>query len=204
MACYLKEIDVLTRVAVCLTGFAVLLVSYSPTWAGEKGGKKVAPVLKFKMTSLDGKEVDLSRYQGKVVLIVNVASECGYTKYYKGLQALHARFGKEGLAVLGFPCNEFGGQEPGTEAEIATFCKKNYGVEFDMFSKISVQGKDACPLYKFLTSKETNPKHSGPVSWNFEKFLIGRDGTIVARFEPAVNPESEEVVSAITKELAKK
>jgi glutathione peroxidase len=164
----------------------------------------VPVALNFTMTSLDGKAVELSKYQGKVVLMVNVASECGLTPQYKGLQALHEKYGKDGLAVLGFPANEFGGQEPGTNAEIAAFCQKNYGVKFDMFAKVVVQGDGQCPLYKYLTSKETNPKFAGPLQWNFEKFLIGRNGAVVARFSPQVEPQAEEVTKAIEKELAKK
>ncbi len=182
----------------------VALVSSSPIQAGEKVSKKVPPVLNFKMTSIDGKPVDLSKYQGKVVLIVNVASECGYTPQYKGLQALHAKYAKEGLAVLGFPCNDFGQQEPGDNAKIKEFCTKNYKVTFDMFAKIGVLGKDQTPLYKFLTSKETNPKSPGNITWNFEKFLIGRNGAIAARFAPDVDPESEAVQKAIHEELNKK
>src|SRR5262249_34245531 len=109
-----------------------------------------------------------------------------------------------GLAVLGFPSNDFGKQEPGSNAQIAEFCAKNYGVKFDMFAKVAVKGKDACPLYKFLTAKETNPKFAGPVKWNFQKYLISRGGEVVARFDSEVEPESEEVVKAITAELAKK
>ena len=171
--------------------------------AGEKGGKKVPRVLQFKMKSLDGKTVDLAKYQGKVVLMVNVASECGYTPHYKGLQALHAKYGKDGLAVLGFPCNDFGKQEPGTEKQIAEFCEKNYGVTFDMFAKVGITN-NPCPLYKYLTSKQTNPDHSGKVRWNFEMFLVGRDGSIVDRFESKVDPESAKVAKAIESELKKK
>jgi glutathione peroxidase len=183
---------------VALAAFAVLI------HAKEKEGKKGAPALNFKMKTLSGKEVDLSKYQGKVVLIVNVASQCGNTPQYKGLQALHEKYGKDGLAILGIPSNDFGAQEPGTEKEIAQFCKKNYGVTFEMFSKVAVKGKNQCPLYKFLTSKETNPKFAGPVKWNFQKYLIGRNGEVVSRFEHRVKPESEEVVKAIEAELAKK
>ncbi len=184
---------------------AVVLGAAGPAWAGEKtGGKKVPPVLNFKMTSLDGKEVDLSKYQGKVVLIVNVASECGYTPQYKPLQALHKKYASEGLAILGIPSNDFGMQEPGTNAQIADFCKKNYGVEFDMFAKVAVVGKEQTPLYQFLTSKETNPKFAGRVRWNFEKFLIGRDGTVLARFASDVDPESEEFERAIRNALSRK
>lgn len=170
----------------------------------KKTDKKVPPVLNFKMKKLDGKEVDLSGYQGKVVLMVNVASRCGLTPQYKELEGLHEKFSEKGLAVLGFPANEFGAQEPGTDLEIAAFCKDNYDVKFDMFSKVVVKGDGQCPLYKYLTSKETDPKFAGDISWNFEKFLIGRNGEIVKRFAPKVKPDSEEVVKAIEAELAKK
>ncbi|MBM4068039.1 MAG: glutathione peroxidase [Planctomycetes bacterium] len=165
--------------------------------------KKVSGVLKFKVKNINGKEVDLSRYKGKVVLIVNVASECGLTPQYKSLQALHEKYAGKGLAILGFPCNDFGKQEPGTEKEIVAFCAKNYGVKFDMFSKVAITGKDKTPLYDFLTSKTTNPKHGGAVKWNFTKFMIGRDGRIVARFEPAIDPDSDEFQQAIRRELEK-
>lgn len=167
-------------------------------------GKKVAPALNFKMKSLDGKEIDLSKYQGKVVLVVNVASECGLTPQYEDLEKLHKQFSGEGLAVLGFPANEFGKQEPGTDEQIEKFCKTKYGVDFDMFSKIVVKGPGQADFYKFLTSKETNPKFAGDITWNFEKFLIGRNGEVVARFSPKVKPTAEEVTSAIKAELAKK
>jgi glutathione peroxidase len=187
-----------------LAAMVVLASATSHAAAGEKG-KNVAPVLQFQMQSIDGKTVDLAKYQGKVVLIVNVASECGYTPQYKGLQELHAKHAKDGLAVLGIPSNDYGGQEPGSNSEIARFCAKNYGVTFDMFAKVGVaEGKDQSPLYKFLTSKKTDPKHAGPVRWNFEKFLIGRDGSIVARFEADVDPESDAFRQAIQTELEKK
>jgi len=168
-----------------------------------KGDKKVPPVLNFTMKSLEGKDMDLSHYQGKVVLIVNVASQCGYTPQYKGLQALHEKYAKDGLVVLGVPANDFGRQEPGSNEEIATFCGKNYGVRFDMLSKVVVKGPDKVPLYKYLTEKETDPKYAGEVKWNFTKFLIDRKGDIVARFEPAVKPESAEVARAIEAALKK-
>jgi len=165
---------------------------------------EVPVVLNFKMKSLAEKDVDLSKYQGKVVMMVNVASKCGMTPQYQGLQDLHKKYAGEGLAILGFPANDFGAQEPGSNEEIADFCTKNYGVEFDMFSKIAVKGEEQAALYKYLTSKETNPEFAGDISWNFEKFLIGRDGKIVARFAPGVAPTSEEVTKAIEAELAKK
>jgi len=165
---------------------------------------EVPEVLNFKMKSLSEQDVDLSKYQGKVVMMVNVASKCGLTPQYEGLQELHKKYSGLGLAILGFPANDFGQQEPGTAEEIGEFCKKNYGVEFDMFSKIAVTGENKAPLYKYLTSAETNPEHAGEISWNFEKFLIGRDGKIVARFAPGITPTSEEVTKAIETELAKK
>jgi glutathione peroxidase len=172
--------------------------------ADEKGDKKVPAVLNFKMKSLDGKDVSLSKYQGKVVLIVNVASQCGLTKQYKGLQGLHDKYAEQGLVVLGVPANEFGSQEPGSDAEIATFCKKEYDVKFDMLSKVVVKGEGQAPLYKFLTSADTNPKFKGDIKWNFTKFLVGRNGEVIARFEPDVEPQSKKVVEAIEAELKKK
>jgi glutathione peroxidase len=158
-------------------------------------------MLQGKMTSLTGQEVDLSQYQGNVLLVVNVASECGYTPQYKGLQALYYTYGPSGFMVLGFPCNQFGHQEPGSSEQIAQFCQKNYGVTFDMFEKVDVNGKNQCDLYKHLTSADANAKHSGPIRWNFEKFLIARDGTVVARFGSSVAPESKALVEAIEREI---
>lgn len=169
-----------------------------------KGTAKVPAVLNFKMKDLKGKDVDLSKYQGKVVLIVNTASQCGLTPQYEGLQALHEKYADEGLAILGFPANEFGQQEPGSNDEIAEFCKENYGVKFPMFSKVVVKGEGQCPLYRFLTSADSDPDFPGDITWNFEKFLISRDGEIVARFAPMIKPESEEVVTAIAEQLKKK
>lgn len=165
---------------------------------------QAATPLDVKMETLDGKEVNLAKkYKGKVVLLVNVASKCGYTKQYAPLQELYDKYGKEGLAIVGVPCNQFGGQEPGTAKEISEFCKANYGVEFDMMGKVDVNGEKATPLYKWLTSKETNPKFAGPIKWNFEKFLFNRDGQVVARWPSKVKPESEEVVKSIEAELKK-
>src|SRR5262249_42132639 len=153
-----------------------------------KGDAKVPAVLNFKMKTLDGKDADLSKYQGKVVMFVNVASFCGYTKQYAQLEALHEKYGKDGLVIVGVPANEFGAQEPGSDEEIAKFCTSKYNVKFDMLSKVVVKGKDICPLYQHLTSKETNPKFAGEIKWNFTKFVVGRNAEIVARFEPALNP----------------
>jgi glutathione peroxidase len=181
---------------------AVIAVSLTLPALAEEGSKKVPAALNFKMKSIDGKDVDLSKYQGKVVLFVNVASKCGYTPQYKGLQDLHDKYAEKGLAIIGVPANEFGRQEPGTDEEIAKFCESKYNVKFDMMSKVVVKGEGICPLYKHLTSKDTNPKSSGEIKWNFTKFLVGRNGEIVARFEPAVKPEG--MVKAIEAELEKK
>jgi glutathione peroxidase len=165
--------------------------------------KERAAVLQFTMQSLAGEEVDLAQYQGKVLLIVNVASECGYTPQYRGLQALYNRYAQDGLEVLGFPCNQFGQQEPGTAEQIAAFCSKRYGVTFPMFEKVDVNGRNQCNLYKHLTSQGTNAQGAGPIQWNFEKFLVARDGTVVGRFRSSVAPESKSLVEAIERELAK-
>ena len=172
--------------------------------SSEEIKKEVPPVLNFKMKNLAGEDVDLSKYQGKVVLIVNTASKCSYTKQYKDLQALHKKYAERGLAILGFPANNFGQQEPGTNEDIATFCRINYGVDFDMFSKISVKGEDKAPLYQYLTAAETVPADPGDVKWNFEKFLVSRDGKVSARFRSKVAPTSDEMTKAIEAELDKK
>lgn len=158
-------------------------------------------VTDFKMKSLKGQEVDLGQYKGKVLLIVNVASKCGATPQYEQLQALHEKYKDQGLVVIGVPCNQFGGQEPGNAAQIATFCKDNYNVTFEMLDKVDVNGPEAAPLFKLLTSHEPG---SGPVKWNFEKFLINRQGEVVGRFATRVKPDAPEVTSAIEAELAKK
>jgi glutathione peroxidase len=181
-----------------LTGLALAV---SPARAADD---ETPAALKFKVKSLDGKPVDLAKYKGKVVLIVNVASECGLTPQYADLQKLHDEYAKDGLAILGFPCNQFGGQEPGSAQEISTFCTKNYGVKFDMFSKVEVNGDGASDLYKFLTALDTKPKGPGNVSWNFEKFLVDRHGNVVARFNPRSKPTSPEVLDVIKQELAEK
>ena len=144
--------------------------------------------------------MDLAKYKGKVVLVVNVASRCGYTPQYTGLQKLYETYKDKGLVVLGFPANEFGGQEPGSDTDIATFCSSKYGVTFDMFSKVVVKGPNKSPLYKSLTESATPP---GEVSWNFEKFLIGRDGAIVGRYKSAVAPEDAKLTGAIEAALGK-
>ena len=160
-------------------------------------------MLQFKMRSLAGEDVDLAQYQGTVLLIVNVASECGYTPQYKGLQALYARYAQAGFVVLGFPCNQFGRQEPGTADQIAAFCSRQYSVTFPMFEKVDVNGPNQCGLYKYLVSQATSAPLNGPVQWNFEKFLVARDGQVVTRFRSSVAPASTLLVEAIERELAK-
>ncbi len=178
---------------------SLVLLSAAPVCAAEK----IPAVLNFKMKTLDGKEVPLSRYQGKVVLMVNVASRCGLTPQYSSLQKLYETYKDKGFVVLGFPCNQFGMQEPGSAQQIKQFCTANYGVTFDLFSKIDVNGPEAAPLYKFLTSKQTDPDHAGRIRWNFEKFLISKQGEVVERFAPGVKPDSPQVTSAIERELKK-
>lgn len=158
-------------------------------------------VYDFTMQDIDGNGVSLESFKGKVLLIVNVASKCGFTGQYAGLERLYAKYKEQGLVILGFPANNFLGQEPGTDAEIKTFCALTYGVTFPMFSKISVKGKDIHPLYAFLTSKKTTPAFSGAISWNFNKFLIGRDGTVVGRFGSRTEPDDQEFVEAVAKAL---
>jgi glutathione peroxidase len=187
-----------------VAALAFALIAAPRLYAQNNGAQPVAPIHKITMKGLDGKDVNFAKYKGKVLLIVNVASECGYTPQYKGLQELHKKYGKDGLVVLGVPSNDFGTQEPGTDAQIAAFCQKEYGVTFAMLSKVPVSGDKQCPLYKLLTSKDSNPKHGGAVRWNFTKFLIGRDGSIVARFEPDTEPDSDAIRNALAAELAKK
>ena len=142
----------------------------------------------FSASTLDGKKIDLGKYKGKVVLVVNTASECGLTPQYAGLEALHEKYQKRGLDVLGFPCNQFGGQEPGDASQISAFCQKNYGVSFQMFGKIEVNGDGAHPLYKWLTRAAPGLLGSEAIKWNFTKFLIGPDGHVVKRYAPQTEP----------------
>jgi glutathione peroxidase len=160
-----------------------------------------ASIFDYTMPSIDGAATPLSSYKGKVLLVVNVASKCGYTPQYAGLEALYEKYKDQGLVVLGFPANNFMQQEPGTNEEIKTFCSRKYNVSFPMFSKISVKGDDEDPLYRYLTDKAENPKTGGDIKWNFTKFLVGRDGKIAARFEPGVEPGSAEVTAAVEKAL---
>jgi len=167
----------------------------SPTAAKEK---PAAGVLGFTMKTIDGADLPLSKYRGKVLLIVNVASQCGFTPQYKDLEALYLKYKDEGFMILGFPANNFGAQEPGTDQEIKSFCSTTYGVTFDMFSKISVKGDDQHPLYKLITSDST---YGGDVKWNFQKYLVDRNGRLAGKYLSRVTPLSDELTSAIEKAL---
>jgi glutathione peroxidase len=156
-------------------------------------------LLTMPLKDIDGKEMTLAAYKAKVVLVVNVASACGYTAQYEGLEALYRKYKAKGLVIVGVPCNDFGGQEPGTEAEIKKFCSSRFEVTFPLTSKVSAKGKSAHPLFVALTGKEAG--HPGPVSWNFNKFLVGPDGKLLARFDSSVAPESAELQAAIEKVL---
>ena len=189
-------------VGVTLVGFVALAVSLSSRANSTTGGgEKMTSFYDFTLKDIDHKEVNLGQYRGKVVLVVNVASRCGFTPQYEGLQKAYANYKDRGFVILGFPANNFMSQEPGTDEEIKTFCSTKYNVTFPIFSKISVKGDDIHPLYKFLTSKETNPEFAGDIKWNFSKFLLDKNGKIVARFEPRVTPESDTMIQAIENAL---
>jgi glutathione peroxidase len=184
---------------VCSTVLAISLSSRANNAADS--GEKMNSIYDFTLKDIDHKEVNLAQYRGKVVLVVNVASRCGFTPQYEGLQKVYAKYKDRGFVILGFPANNFMAQEPGTDEEIKTFCSAKYNVTFPIFSKISVKGDDIHPLYKFLTSKETNPDFGGDIKWNFSKFLFDKNGKVVARFEPTVKPESDPMIQAIEKAL---
>jgi glutathione peroxidase len=171
----------------CLMSLAATLLALSP-WAmvsAQTNPKKPSSVLDFSMKDIEGKDIPLSKFQGKVLLIVNTASQCGLTPQYKGLQEVYQKYKEQGFEVLAFPANEFGKQEPGTDNQIKEFCATNYKVSFPLFSKIVVKGKGIHPLYAFLTSESTDPKFAGPIGWNFAKFLVNRKGEVIARFAPS-------------------
>jgi len=161
----------------------------------------MATLHEFSLPAIDGSERSLGDFAGKVVLCVNVASKCGLTPQYAGLQQLYERYHDRGFEILGFPCNQFMGQEPGSEEQIAEFCSVNYGVGFPLFSKIEVNGEGAHPLYQWLTSEDAPPAGPGEVKWNFGKFLVDGDGRVVGRFEPGTEPGAGELAAAIEKAL---
>jgi len=154
----------------------------------------------FTLNSIDGKPAPLADYKGKVILVVNVASQCGYTPQYSALESIYEKYKSQGFVILGFPANNFGAQEPGTNEEIKAFCTRKYSVTFPIYAKISVKQPDQAPLYSYLT-KETGPGIRGDIKWNFTKFLVDRNGNVVQRFEPAVTPDSKEIASAIEQQL---
>jgi glutathione peroxidase len=182
-----------TLTAMFLLLFAVMNISTKQTFA--------QGLYAFTMKTIDGSQRSLHDYKGKVLLIVNVASQCGYTPQYADLEKLFKQYHEKGFVILAFPANNFGGQEPGTDGDIKEFCEKNYGVTFDVFSKISVLGKDQHPLYTYLTSEKGG--FPGDVKWNFEKFLVGRDGRLVARYRSAVKPYDTGLITALEKELSR-
>lgn len=156
----------------------------------------------FTMQDIDSGDVKLGAFKGKVVMVVNVASKCGFTGQYAALQALYEKYKDRGLVILGFPANDFLWQEPGSNDDIKKFCTLNYGVTFPMFAKIHVKGRDQHPLYAYLTSKQMHPEFGGKITWNFNKFLVGRDGRLVARFGSRAKPDSKDVVAAVEGALA--
>ena len=176
-----------------LLGFVILLVAASVFAA--------SGIYEFTLPSIDGQPTPLSNFKGKVILVVNVASRCGFTPQYTALESIYEKYKDKGFVILGFPANNFGGQEPGTNAEIKTFCSSKYNVTFPMYGKVSVKGDDQTPLYHYLTT-DANPALAGDIKWNFTKFLVDRSGHVVNRFEPATKPDSPEVTSAIEKLLA--
>lgn len=176
--------------------FAVMALVGITLMAAEK------TVYDFALNSIDGQATPLSTFKGKVVLLVNVASRCGYTPQYAALESLYEKYKDRGFVIVGIPANNFGAQEPGTNQEIKTFCTSKYHVSFPMMAKVSVKGSDITPLYQFLTDKSVNPGTGGEIGWNFTKFLVDGNGKVVARFDSAVEPDSPQVSSAIEKELA--
>jgi glutathione peroxidase len=161
----------------------------------------MATLYDFSARTIEGKEQALAELRGRAALVVNVASKCGLTPHYEGLQELYERFQGRGLEVLGFPCNQFGAQEPGSEAEIQTFCSTRYGVTFPMYAKIEVNGPGRHPLYAWLTGEPTAPEGPGDVKWNFTKFVVGRDGRVLARFDPGTEPAAPALLAAVEQAL---
>jgi len=191
-------------IVILAIGVGVYFSGIVSTPAKMAAAPKEKSVLEFTMKDIDGKDVKLSKYKGNVIMFVNTASKCGYTPQYEGLEKIYEKYKDKGFVILGFPANNFGAQEPGTESEIKEFCTLKYHVSFPMFSKISVKGDDQHPLYGFLTNKESDPEFSGDITWNFNKFLVDKSGKIVARFSSKDTPESETVTAAIEKYLAAK
>lgn len=192
--------------AIAIFSFSMITTMYSPAFAFPETpdeGKGPAESLRYPTKDIDGKTVDFAnKTKGKVVLIVNVASECGYTPQYEGLQKLHEKLGEKGLILIGVPSNDFGAQEPGSNQEIRKFCSSKYKVTFDMVEKAVVKGKEKCPLYQDLSSGSKAKSTGGEVKWNFTKFLVNKKGEVIQRFEPNVDPLDEKLVGAIEKALS--
>lgn len=186
-----------TVIILCICGAAALVML---SWKAKKPSLPLTPlptkIYSFKLKTLDGQEITLEKFKGKKMLLVNVASECGYTPQYKNLQALHEKY-KDKLVVIGFPANNFGGQEPGSATDIKTFCTKNYGVTFQMMEKISVKGDDMHPLYKWLSNKDENGVNGDAPKWNFSKYLIDEKGNIIKFFGSRVDPLDEAITSLL-------
>lgn len=199
----MKKFLIGMALGIVVATMVLLLVKTLKASGGPNGvGKETAKSMyDFTLKDAKGKDVKLEQFRGQVVLLVNVASKCGYTPQYDGLQKIYERYREQGFTILGFPANNFGAQEPGTDEQIQEFCRINYGVTFPVFSKISVKGDDKHPLYKYLTERETNPDFAGEIKWNFNKFLVGRDGRILARFDSADKPEDAKVTQAIEQAL---
>jgi glutathione peroxidase len=195
-----KLIAVLAAVIVIIGGYRRVSMVMGQTVIQPPAADAGTP-LNFTMKDIDGKDVNLADYKGKVVLIVNVASKCGFTPQYEGLEKVYEQYKDKGFVILGFPANNFKGQEPGSDAEIKAFCSSKYNVSFPMFSKISVKGDDQHPLYKFLTGKDTNGPFAGDIGWNFTKFLVDKNGHVYARFGSKTKPTDAELTGAIEKGL---
>lgn len=198
----------LLAIALGISHGAILLAQDEPkaddaTQSAAAAAVEKRSLLDVTLNAIDGRALDLSVYQGKVIVVVNTASECGFTSQYKQLQKIHKQYHEQGLVVLGFPCNQFGGQEPGENEEIAKSCKDKYGVTFELFAKSDVNGDQRNELYKSLCKHELKPKSKGDVSWNFEKFIIGRAGHPVGRFAARVSPTDDEFITLLKQELAK-
>lgn len=206
MSIYRKTLLAGIATMAIVSGYAENPLSKSPSALAADSTKTDVPkVLSFQAKTLEGEAADLSKYAGKVVMFVNVASKCGMTPQYAALQKLHETYNSKGLVILGVPCNQFGGQESGTNKEIREFCTNNYKVSFDILEKVNVKdagSEKACELYAYLSEQDTKPAGKGPVGWNFEKFVVDRKGNVIGRFKSNVKPDSKELIALIEKALA--